>query len=135
MLVFTGQYDGDQEFVDGPLDRDDGDNAQYRMRGIPELKEPEELKGCDEANQAQGMCESSHNRSELGPRLHHRAQEQRDEEQPHENRGIPHYRSNCDDRNTDERTWGEIAVLIREGFDEHICDDKDGGHANGPDDL
>ncbi len=40
MLVFTSEEDGNQEFLDGPLNGDDRNDTQHGMGRIPEFKEP-----------------------------------------------------------------------------------------------
>ena len=40
MLELTRQEHGDEHFVDGSLDVDDGDETKDRVRDIPRLEEP-----------------------------------------------------------------------------------------------
>ena len=40
MLELAGQKDRDKDLLDGPLDRDDGDDTEDGMGSIPELQEP-----------------------------------------------------------------------------------------------
>lgn len=40
MLELSGKEDGDQDFHDGTLDGDDGNNTEDGMRGVPEFQEP-----------------------------------------------------------------------------------------------
>jgi hypothetical protein len=40
MLVLTGEDDGDENLLDRPLDGDDADDTQNRMRRVPQFKEP-----------------------------------------------------------------------------------------------
>lgn len=40
VLELTGQEDRDKDFLNGPLDGDDGDDTKDSMGGIPEFQEP-----------------------------------------------------------------------------------------------
>lgn len=40
VLEFAGQEDGNEDFMDGALDGNDGDKAQDRVRYVPEFEEP-----------------------------------------------------------------------------------------------
>ena len=40
VLELTREEDRDEDLLDRPLDRDDRDDSQHRVRGIPELEEP-----------------------------------------------------------------------------------------------
>lgn len=95
----------------------------------------EELEERNQTNQAQEMCKRRHNRRELLPLLHHRAQEQRHKEQRQQNTRVPNDRTNGNNTDTNERTRVLSTILVGEGLDEHIRDDKDRRHANRPHNL
>lgn len=40
VLELSGEADGDEELLDQPLDRDDGNQTNHCVRGIPKLEEP-----------------------------------------------------------------------------------------------
>lgn len=40
VLVLTSKEDCDQELLDGPLNRNDGDDTQYCVGSIPQFQEP-----------------------------------------------------------------------------------------------
>lgn len=112
VLELTSEEDGDEEFVDGTLDKDGGDETEDCVRGVPGFEEPlsktcqhlitnvrgkethQELKERNDTNGSQDVSKSSHERTELGiSRVEHRSQHQRNEEQHDEHRRVPHHRS------------------------------------------
>ena len=81
------------------------------------------------------MGKRGHERREPRPTLHHGTKEEGDEEQREEHRRIPDDRANGNDTDADERARAGVAVAIREGLDEHVCNDENARAANWKDDL
>lgn len=93
MLVFTRQENSDEDLLNGALNCNDRDNAQYGVRRIPEFEEPlrenliskrivaedsrsyEEFKERDQSNQRQEMGGCRYNGCKFHPRIHHRSEE------------------------------------------------------------
>lgn len=78
VLELPRQEHGDEDLEDRTLDEDDGDHAQYSMRCVPQLEEPQELEEADHADEGQRMRDEGDERSELREdSVEHRAQEER----------------------------------------------------------
>ena len=95
----------------------------------------EEFEESNQTEQTQEVGKGCHHGRELLDGTEHGSEEQRQEEQSQQYGSVPYDRSDSDDTNSDEGTWGLLTILVWEGLDEHVSNDEDGRLADGPDNL
>src|SRR5215471_851723 len=102
------------------------------MRAKELGKTHEEFEESNNSNKGQEVGCCSHDRAKSYPGLHDWTDEQRDKEQSQKNGSIPDNRANGNNTNTNKGAWSCLPIGIRERFDEHIRDDKQGCSGDGP---
>ncbi len=110
MLELTREYQSDQDLEDGALDGNDGDNAKHGVRGVPELEEPQELKGNNDTDNGENVSNRCHDRTKLSAAVvERRAKEHADQEEDEQDGSVPYDGTEGNDGDTDDGTLGRVS--------------------------
>ena len=96
----------------------------------------QELEERDHADDTKGMSDKGHCRTkDREGSVKHRSEEEREEELNEQHPGVPNDGTNRHNSNTNEGAGWLSPISIREGLDEHVCDDEENSHNDGEDDF